>query len=92
MLVAVRELDVRVREGSGRLLELLEADDGCGLGAVGRPGVVSDELAANAERERQRKVRGRGKKSARPSLIGKVGRNIRAQHLARLPVQTKQIR
>jgi hypothetical protein len=48
VLVAVRELDVRVGEGSLGLLELLESDDGRRLGAVGGPRVVRDELAANA--------------------------------------------
>jgi hypothetical protein len=45
-LVAVRELDVRVREGARRCGQLLQTDDGRGHRRV-RPCVVLDDRAAN---------------------------------------------
>jgi hypothetical protein len=52
VLVAVGKLDVRLRQGLLGLGELLEADDGRRLGAVGVPRVVGNELAADARGER----------------------------------------
>jgi len=69
VLVAVRELDVRVRESVGGFFEFFETDDSRGGGAVGVPGVVADELAADAG-EGERKKEGK-ERSARERWEGR---------------------